>query len=90
MTESCRLITTEQYQEYLKLKEEHKPLSWEELKEEAKKMGALIYKDEICFEYDGGELYISYWNDGRVEADLTIIAQHRTPDQMLAIMKALQ
>ena len=51
MTESCRLITTEQYQEYLKLKEEHKPLSWSELKEEAKKRGGrlvvLDYKDYI-------------------------------------------
>ena len=99
MTESCRLITTEQYKEYLKLKEEHKPISWEELKEEAKKMGATIY---ISPYGDGFERIdyknITLNNDGDVVAADTVwgidviatLAKHRTPDQMLAIMKALQ
>ena len=86
MTESCRLITTEQYQEYLKLKEEHKPLSWDELKEEAKKMGAdvEVFDGFICL----GCMY--FWNDGEINYNGEIIAEDRTPSQMLAIMKALQ
>lgn len=88
-TESCRLITTEQYQEYLKLKEEHKPLSWEELKEEAKKMGALVREEQILY------ANLEFWKDGEVWFfdDLgrhTTLAVDRKPDQMLAIMKVVQ
>lgn len=98
MTESCRLITTEQYQEYLKLKEEHKSLSWEELKEEAKKMGASIYISQFGdnferigfknanFFNDDGEKYIVV----ETKSGYALLAEDRTPDQMLAIMKALQ
>lgn len=91
MTESCRLITTEQYQEYLKLKEEHKPISWEELKEEAKKMGWIHYDGDIdCIYYRG----LQFNKDGTLRIWDGLFyhkwAEHRTPDQMLAIMKALQ
>lgn len=92
MTESCRLITEEQYQEYLKLKEEHKPLSWEELKEEAKKMGwytskSFVFNNE-CFDLIMNE-------DGTIEVSdqcggSWYLSTDRTPEQMFAIMKALQ
>jgi len=68
-------------------------MTWEELKEEAKKMGYdvsdgntihtyTIYLDVYIYDYGtvslkdgwGAEVYI----------------EHRTPEQMLAIMKALQ
>ena len=89
MTESCRLIT-EQYQEYLKLKAEHKPLSWKELKEEAKKMGYCETKS--CIKIDGEIVSdesiknekIQLYNNGMV------LCEHLNCDQMLAIMKALQ
>lgn len=94
MTESCRLITTEQYQEYLKLKEEHKPLSWEELKEEAKKMGYVVEsfpgehyeslrKYGFIFERNG-------WFLVEKEGEMVEVACGLYYDQMLAIMKALQ
>lgn len=100
MTESCRLITTEQYQEYLKLKEEHKPLSWEELKEEAKKMGAAVWANgevfcvfNVHFCKDGCiYVAISYYDKGwdSWKCDTRTIATDRDYTQMLAIMKALQ
>ena len=104
MTESCRLITTEQYQEYLKLKEEHKPLSWKELKEEAKKMGAWIEEDfvfnegiihykKMKFYKNGGIVrkheYYDQYTDEMVGDDVDI-ADERTPEQMLMIMRGLE
>jgi len=64
-------------------------MTWEELKEEAKKMGGYIFYDEIEYIVLG---YMSFY------ADRTImyrgygypIATERTPSQMYAIMKALQ
>ena len=100
MTESCRLITTEQYQEYLKLKEEHKPISWEELEQKAKDMGyerqkaytAELSKDlnkesRIIF-YEFGDICLSCCTEFCEFSDT--FAEDRTPDQMLTIMKALQ
>ena len=61
-------------------------MTWEELKEEAKKMGYVqgIWEDCITnglFEfYKGGDIVV--FGD--------IIAKKRTPDQMYAIMEALQ
>lgn len=91
MTESCRLITTEQYQEYLKLKEEHKPLSWEEFCEKAKEIGAETYKGrEDCIVFHGW-LYFCKNKYILIENDGGLIEQEIVEyDQMLAIMKALQ
>ena len=94
MTESCRLIT-EQYQEYLKLKAEHKPLSWNELKEKAKEIGYFLNKDYQNDEFLSkriGEKFYCFRQEGAIDNGqyYGIIAEHRTPEQMLAIMKALQ
>ena len=74
-------------------------MTWEELKEEAKKMGAKIY---ISPYGDGFERIdyknITLNNAGYISVADTVwgidivatLAKHRTPDQMLAIMKALQ
>ena len=66
-------------------------MTWDELKEEAKKMG---YDSDIDYT---GEEFLRYGNycfrksgvidNGMVYAN---IAHNRTHDQMLAIMKALQ
>lgn len=71
-------------------------MTWEELKEEAKKMGAIIeddcsIRDVVIFL--GG---IGYTHKGHIitwsqySAEFISLAHNRTPDQMLAIMKALQ
>ena len=68
-------------------------MTWEELKEEAKKMGYSDYahpylnaieKDEFVF-YKGGWIYID-----KKDVDEVLLSSGRTYDQMLAIMKALQ
>lgn len=73
-------------------------MTWEELKEEAKKMGASFYISpfgdnferigfkNVKFFNDNGEKYIAV----ETKCGHEIFAEHRTPDQMLAIMKALQ
>lgn len=73
-------------------------MDWNQLKQEAKKMGAKIYISP----YDDFER-IDYKNimltnkgdvvvEGRFyDMDVTVdLSEHRTNDQMLAIMKALQ
>jgi len=76
-------------------------MTWDELKEEAKKMGyeEVIkhprYKEVVALVNE--HLY-GFYPDGIVETDCfqeddlcgMPIAYDRTPDQMLAIMKALQ
>lgn len=68
-------------------------MTWEELKEEAKKMGlkntiiegtCIEIEDELWFDYDGG------FGISNGDGTYKIISNDRTPDQMLAIMKALQ
>lgn len=73
-------------------------MTWEELKEEAKKMGAKIYIspygdgfERIDFNdkafFQNGRVSVGTYNTGiYLVAD---VATNRTPDQMLAIMKAL-
>lgn len=61
-------------------------MTWEELKEEAKKMGYKTTDSCIYNSYVG----IYFYKDGRIKHDYETIAYKRTPDQMLAIMKALQ
>ena len=66
-------------------------MTWEELKEEAKKMRWIHYDADIdCFYYNE----LQFNKDGTLRIwdgfMYHILAEHRTPDQMLAIMKALQ
>ena len=62
-------------------------MTWEELKDEAKKMGyditgvgGLAIEDDV----------FTFWQDGKIAVDGVCVSDDRTPDQMLAIMKALQ
>jgi len=66
-------------------------MTWEELKEEAKKMGytefETSYYDDDGYEVDGDALSngeLTLYEDGRV------VGGKFKPDQILAIMKALQ
>lgn len=79
-------------------------MTWEELKEESKKMGCKVYNqpDLICFKIPysvnkgveslhfekNGDVRIVYEEKGCFGS--MIFSQDRTPDQMLAIMKALE
>lgn len=80
-------------------------MTWEELCEQAKEMGAEIvvgsignytYKkiimDKLCF-YSDGEITCPYMfinEEGYPEQDIIKIAENRTTDQMYQIMKALK
>ena len=63
-------------------------MTWEELKEKAKEMGAVFYDNERYFRYS----LMFFHNDGVVscrECD-TWFSQNRTPEQMLMIMRGLE
>lgn len=77
-------------------------MDWNQLKEEAKKMGARVFSDAVVMKLpynvykdadtillkaDGNIRATFIDNDCIVVRDLSF---NRTPDQMLAIMKALQ
>ena len=80
-------------------------MTWEELKEETKKMDAeivvgsigeytyeKIIMDKLCF-YSDGEItcpYIFINGEGYPEKGIVKVAKNRTPDQMFAIIKALK
>ena len=74
-------------------------MTWEELKEKAKEMGYSV-SDGFIYIVSEGNTGVKLCKNGDVEIDLTdaysdydqnvLIAEHRTPEQMLAIMKALQ
>jgi hypothetical protein len=61
-------------------------MTWEELKEEAKRMGAKVYKDLIVLD---GKLF---WSSGVIEPlhDDVVFATDRTPEEMYQIMEALR
>lgn len=68
-------------------------MTWDELKEEAKKMGAKIYISPYDdFErIDFKNVYLN--KNGQIavqDENLAMLSEDRTTDQMLAIMKALQ
>ena len=63
-------------------------MTWYELKEEVKKMGYNYGSFESSEWFSKDRL--TFTKDGNVFCVGTIFAEHRTPDQMLAIMKALQ
>ena len=71
-------------------------MTWDKLKEEAKKMGALIVSaSSTTPEHIWLGDYLCFYKNGRIEAEdceefYFVLATDRTPDQMLAIMKALQ
>lgn len=86
------------------LPEDNSNMTWEELREEAKKMGGKVYNqpdliffkipysvnrgvESLCLEKNG-DVRIVYEEKGCVGS--MILSQNRTPDQMFAIMKALQ
>lgn len=80
-------------------------MTWEELCEKAKEMGAGIVVSQVgeytyekimygklCF-YRDGEITCPYMfinEDGYPEHDMVIVAKDRTPDQMYMIMEALR
>ena len=61
-------------------------MTWEELKEEAKKMGYVQGFWEDCITNGLFEFYKS----GSIVVFGEVIAKHRTPDQMLMIMRGLE
>ena len=66
-------------------------MTWEELEEEAKKMGAMEFFNISTgcehFMWRG----IKFYDIGTIhQADGSLLSKNKTPDQMLAIMKALQ
>lgn len=74
-------------------------MTWEELKEEAKKMGAEIIKGivaDLTYEVIVFN-HFRFYRDGEITypdflplEDRHFVSKDRKPDQMLAIMKALQ
>lgn len=66
-------------------------MTWEELKKEAKKIGAgigesgTIYFSHLEFYEDGG----IYFDRAELDEDMCV-SSDRTPEEMLAIIKALQ
>ena len=62
-------------------------MDWEELKEEVKDIDETLATDRIDFGF------LSFYKDGNIWSygnGINHIAKNRTPDQKLAIMKALQ
>jgi len=68
-------------------------MTWDELKEEAKKMGNKC-KAENIISFKKNGLYFNCYKYGSISIADTrandITVKDRTPDQMYAIMKALQ
>lgn len=71
-------------------------MTWDELKEEAKKMGNFFgaSEDSICvgkleFDKDGGIYINPFYLDDEIDVNFCIESD-RTYDEMFAIMKALQ
>lgn len=75
-------------------------MTWEELKEEAKKMRFNFYHnfDSCFFKGVGYNKRIHFYETGQIDISLVeedthisiLFSEKRTPDQMFAIMKALQ
>ena len=77
------------------LPDDNSNLTWEELKDKAKEIGYFLSKDYQNDEFLSkriGEKFYCFRQEGAVDNGqyYGIIAEHRTPSQMLAIMKALQ
>ena len=77
-------------------------MTWEELKEEAKKMRFNFYHnfDSCFFKGVGYNKRIHFYETGQIDISLVLVeegthisilfSENRTPDQMWQIMKALQ
>lgn len=71
-------------------------MQWNELKEKAKELGALINEEAQAIFYKGmvfmfKEGAITYVRYAPMCEDVTVLfAAHRTPEQMLMIMEALR
>ena len=71
-------------------------LTWEELKKESKKMGAIVFDkgsiffSHLQFDEDGGIYVDPAHYDWEILDESICISSNRTPKEMLAIMKALQ
>lgn len=70
-------------------------MTWDELKEEAKKMDTILFGggkmgEIIAFIDAEKDADIYFYESGRIEVGNMVVARNRTPDQMFAIMKALQ
>lgn len=61
-------------------------MTWEELVEKAKEMGANVEIFGELFSMDD----VYFWKNGEVNILGSVIAKHRTPEQMYAIMEALR
>lgn len=64
-------------------------MTWEELKEKAKEMGAFVLDEQILF------MNLECWKNGEVWcfddfARTITLARNRTPEQMLMIMRGLE
>lgn len=70
-------------------------MTWDELKEKAKEMGYFLNKDYQNDEFLSkriGEKFYCFRQGGAVDNGqyYGIIAEHRTPEQMLMIMRGLE
>ena len=72
-------------------------MTWEELKEKAKEMGYLVCLNGDCIKTNDDTQYnhtLFYYRDGIINVkhfgNFCFVAEHRTPEQMLMIMKGLE
>lgn len=69
-------------------------MTWEELKEKAIEKGYRLDNIDCCFEVIqepiGEGIPRSFYKDGDIFIDGTLISRERTPDQMYQIMLALR
>ena len=68
-------------------------MTWEELKEKAKKLGWEYKKtdySEYLLSWEIEDTAIKFYSDGEITVDEATFAQYRTPEQMYQIMLALR
>lgn len=72
-------------------------MTWEELCEKAKEMGYIVTCNGYCLMSNDNKIYnhtMHYCKDGVITSEHfekhVFVADHRTPEQMLAIMEALK
>lgn len=94
LKQATERLNTTGYEDVVIVDEEHIKMTWEELVEKAKELGAEVF--------DGGSIYFShleFYEDGRICCDpscgdieelAVCISSDRTPEQLLMIMEALK
>lgn len=67
-------------------------MTWEELCEKAKEMGYFLEgcDEDALYQYEPIQTGLHFRQSGKITYGDKVIVEDRTPDQMLAIMKALQ